>query len=186
MMDYGLKGADFWKLNWSPGKCFCLLWKIGNISAALEGYNLGNNLLLISFSFRHYYIFFKVGSLQVLLLSWENQWWNRQGISHADKHQVRLTVIKPSPLFVTYSRGDVASLQEEALHQPKKEKSSTSWNTSAYKSRRRSPAVIPQSPAISWCMQMLHTRSFSECFLAIRARLQVQNWGAEQQQGDFC
>jgi len=46
---------------------------MGNISAALEGYNLENNLLLISFSFMQGFFFFKVGSLQALLLSWENQ-----------------------------------------------------------------------------------------------------------------
>lgn len=112
MMDYGLKGADFWKLNWSPGKCFCLLWKMGNISAALEGYNLENNFLLISFSFRlFFFFFFKVGSLQALLLSWENRWWNRRGISHADKHELIPTYGYKAltPPFVTYSAGDVTS-----------------------------------------------------------------------------
>lgn len=128
MMDYGLKGADFWKLNWSPGKCFCLLWKMGNISAALEGYNLENNLLLISFSFMQVFFgffFLKLVPCRLCCSAGKISDETGEGLA-MDKYKLILTYAYKAltPPSVTYFTGDVTP---PANCLPKKAKPTTEW-----------------------------------------------------------
>lgn len=148
MMDYGLKGADFWKLNWSPGKCFCLLWKMGNISAALEGYNLENNLLLISFSFmQRFFFFFKLVPCRLCCSAGRISDETGKGLA-MDKYELILTYGYKAltPPSVTYSTGDVTSPANSTLP-TKKSKAKHRAGHKCIWNKLENVFVILQSPA---------------------------------------